>query len=477
VRQNNDTANTTSSEPEGHWSVFSPQTARPELTLIVPGAWPTYTPVPSPVTAVTQLSLEIPEPQETEPTTQDATSQTRQPKPFIQPSDISLIVPVTDAVSDKTSFITVVPTARIESSATYIWVPGAGTTSHTRAPKMPHLEHTASELILPSKPTDSPDTHEGDDDSNHETAGPDVAAQWPTQIGVIVGSGTGSAESEQVTGSPTQHIPIPQLSGTTQISRGGGEAHATPIFGVDGTPLIAGGSPITVGGTTYSLATTGSAVLINGEAQATQIFAVDNTPLVPGGFPITVSGTTYSLPLTGSAVIVNGEAQTTPMFAVDNTILIAGGSPITVSGTTYSLPATGTAVVVNGNTVSVTTDTAGRLVPVQTTSDSPASGPTDSATGQALGGLSIVSAGATATGGAAQETGSIGAQYSSGRASATATQGAASTASANSDDAGATATTTDGEAALQSDSAGASKSPTWTITAMAGAIGLLAVVV
>jgi hypothetical protein len=296
VRQSNDTANTTSSEPEGHWSVFSPQTARPELTLIVPGALPTYTPASSPVTAVTQLSLEVPESQETGSTTQDATSQTRQPKPFIQPSDISLIVPVTDAVSDKTSFITVIPTARIESSATYIWIPGADTTSPTRAPKMPHIEHTATELIQSSKPTDSPDTHEGDDDSNHETAEPDATTQWPTQIGVIVAAtGTGSTEGEQVTGPPTQHIPVPNVSGTTETSREGGEAHATPIYGVDGTPLIAGGPPITAGGTTYSLASTGSAVLINGKPQATQIFAVNNTPLVPGGFPITVSGTTYSL--------------------------------------------------------------------------------------------------------------------------------------------------------------------------------------
>jgi hypothetical protein len=403
--------------------------------LIVPEALPTYTPAPSPVTANTQLSLEVPEPQETESTAQDATSQTRQPKPFIQPSDISLIVPVTDALSDKTSFITVVPTARIENSATYIWIPGAGTTSPTRAPKMPHIEQTASELVLPSKPTDAPDTHEGDEDSNHETAGPDATTQQPTKIGVIVASGTGSTEGEQVTGPPTQHIPVPRVSGITEVSRGNGEAHATPVYGVDGTPLIAGGSPITVGGTTYSLATTGFVVMINGKPQATQIFAVDNTPLV------------------------------------------AGGSPITVSGTTYSLDYTGSTVVVNGSTLSITTDAQGRLVPVETRIDSPTGGSTDSATSQVLGGLSIVSAGTTATGDSAQETENTGEQHSSGRASASGSRGAASTTATNGGNAGATATTTDGEAAIQSDSAGAFKSPTWPVAAMVGAIGLLAVVV
>jgi hypothetical protein len=405
--------------------------------LIVPGALPTYTPAPapSPVTANTQLSLEIPESQETESTTQDASSQTRQPKPFIQPTDISLIVPVTDAVPDKTSFITVVPTARIESSATYIWVPGADTTSPTRAPKMPHIEHTASELIQPSKPTDSPDTHEGEDDWTHASAGPDATTQQPTQIGVIVASRTGSTEGEQVTGPPTQHIPVPKLTGTTGISWGNGEPQATPIYGVDGTPLIAGGSPITVGGTTYSLATTGSAVMINGKPHATQTFAVDNTPLVAGGLPITVGGTTYSLGYTGSTVVVNG------------------------------------------NTVAITTDAQGRLVPVETRTDSPNGGSTDSATSQVLGGLSIVSAGATVTGGSAQETGSTEAQQSNGGVSATDTQGAASTTAANSGNAGITATTTDSEAATQSDSAGASKSLTWPVAAVVGAVGLLAVVV
>jgi hypothetical protein len=435
VRQSNDTANTTSSEPEGHWSVFSPQTARPELTLIVPGALPTYTAAPSPVTANTQLSLEVPESQETESTTQDATSQTRQPKPFIQPTDISLIVPVTDAVPDKTSFITVVPTARIESSATYIWVPGADTTSPTRAPKMPHIEHTASELDQPPKPTDSPDTHEDDDDWTHVSSEPDATTQQPTQIEVIIASGTGSTEGEQVTGPPTQHIPVPQVSGIGEISRENGEPHATPIYGVDGTPLIAGGSPITVGGTTYSLVTTGSAVMINGKPQATQTFAVDNTPLVAGGLPITVSGTTYSLAYIGSTVVVNG------------------------------------------NTVAITTDSQGRLVPVETRADSSTGGSAESATSQVLGGLSIVSATATATGGTVQETESTGAQQSAGGASASGTQRAASTTAANGGDAGATATTTDSEAAVQSDSAGAFKSPTWPVAAVVGAIGLLAVVV
>jgi hypothetical protein len=447
VRQNNDTANNASSEPEGHWSVFSPQTARPELTLIVPGALPTYTPAPSPVIAITQLSFEVPEPQETESTTQDATSQTIHPKPTIQPPEISLIVPVTDAVSEQTSIITVVPTARIESSATYIWIPGPDTTSPTRAPKMPHIEHTASEFIQPSKPTDAPDTHEEDDDWDYSSSGSDATTQWPTQIGVIVASGTGSTEGEKVTGPPTQHIPIPRVSGTTEISRGDGEAHATLIFGVDGTPLVAGGSPITVGGTTYSLASTGSAVLINGKPQATQIFVVNNTPLIAGGFPITVSGTTYSLGYTGSTVVVND------------------------------------------NTVSITTDSQGRLVPVETRTDSPTGDSTDSSTSEVLGDLSIVSAGATATAGSAPETGSAGAPQFPGAASASGAQGAASstsasgtqvatsTTAASGGNAGATATATDGQAAVQSDSAGEQKLPTWPIAAMAGAIGLLAVVV
>lgn len=392
LKVRNETANSTSSEPEGHWTIFSPQTAKPEETLDGPGGLTTYSsaPAPSPVTAVTQQSLENPNSEETESTTGETTSQTRQPKPIIQPTDISLIIPVTtDTVSDQTSFITVVPTAHVESSATYIFVPGPDTTtSRLGTPKMPHTEIAGSELDQPSKPTDSPDTHNGDDNSNQETPGPDDTTTWPTQAGVVVTSEMSGAGSDNSAGSRTQD---------TRTS--------LPVSAATGNP--------------------------------------------------------------GN----NGEAHASPTFVVDNTPVIAGGSPITVDGTTYSLAPSGSAVVVNGNTKSITTDFQGQIVPVQTT-DASAGDSTASATDQALGGLSIASAGATTSGETAQETGE---QQSNGSASGT--QRATSTTSTSGGDAGATSTSGGSESAVQSDNVGALNSPTWPITAIVGAIGLLAVVV
>lgn len=410
MRQGNATANTTSSEPEGHWTIFSPQTAKPEETLDGPGGLTTYTPAPSPVTAITQLSLENSNPEETQSTTEDTTSQTRQPKPIIQPTDISLVIPVTDTASDKTSFVTVVPTAHVENSATYIFVPGPDTTtSRIGTPKMPHTEIAGSELNQPSKPTDGPETHDGDDNSNHETPAPDDTTTRPTQAGVIV---------------------------TNE------EAHASPTVIVDNTPLVPGGPPITMGETTYSLASTGSAVVVNGNTVA-----------------ITTDSQGQAVP---AQITANAKASALPTFVVDNTPVIAGGSPITVDGTTYSLASTGSTVVVNGNTVLITTDSQGRVVPVQTTADASAGDSTGSAASQALGGLSIASAEPTTNGDTAQASG---------------TERATSTTSRPSGDAGGTSTSGGSEPAVQSDNAGTLNSPTWPITAVVAAIGLLAVAV
>ena len=222
----------------------------------------------SPVTAITQLSLDGPPPGVTETATEDSMSQSKQPKAVTQATDISLIVPVTD--SDKTSFITVVPTAHVEKSVTYIFIPGADTTSAatnspSRAPKMPHLETQGSQLDQPPQPTDRPSNPSGDDDVNRETSGPDASTSQPTQAEVVVPGETSGAENEATTGSRTQDAQGGQQGSiTTGSSDGNAEGLASPTFVIDNTPLIAGGSPITVDGTTYSLAPTGSAVVVNG---------------------------------------------------------------------------------------------------------------------------------------------------------------------------------------------------------------------
>lgn len=385
VRQN-DTTNTTSSEPEQTLTILSPQTAVSVESLDLPGELTTMPVYSSPVTEVTRLSLGAPMSEATETTTEDSPSETKQPKAIVQPTGISLIVPATDANSDKTSFIPVLPTAHVENSVTYIVVPGTETTSASRAPKMPHLENPGSQIDRPSEPTDRPSSQNGDDDVNRETTGPDASTSQPTQAGVVIPSETGGAGDESSGGSQTQDAQHSQQGAATT---GGSAGDAEPIA--------------------------------------------------------------------------------SPTFVIKNTPLVAGGSPVTVDGTTYSLASTGSAIAVNGNTVSFTTDSQGLAVPVEPT----AGGSTDSVAAQALGGLSIAPAEATTTGETSQETGSTGDQQSSGTASSS--RGASTTSSASSNNAGATATTDGSNPSVQSDNAGASNLP-WSISAIVGAIGLLAVV-
>ena len=337
----------------------------------------------SPVTEITRLSLGAPMPEVTETTTE-----TKQPKAIVQPTGISLIVPVTDAGSDKTSFFTVLPTAHVENSVTYIVVPGTETTSASRAPKKPHLENPGSQIDHPSEPTDGPDSHSGEDYMDRETSGPGASTSQPTQAGVVVPSETGGAGDES--------------SGESLAQDGQGSQQGA--------------------------ATTG-----------------------------------------GSAG--NAESVASPTFVINNTPLVAGGSPFTVDGTTYSLASTGSAIAVNGNTVSFTTNSQGQAVPVEPKGDASAGGSTDSAAVQALGGLSIASAEATTTGETSQETGSAGDQQSSGTASRS--RGASSTSSAR-DNAGATATTDGSAPSVQSDNAG-TLHLSWSVSAIVGAIGVLAV--
>lgn len=385
VRQN-DTTNITSSEPEQTWTILSPQTAVSVESLDLPGELTTMPVYSSPVTEITRLSLGAPMPEVTETTTE-----TKQPKAIVQPTGISLIVPVTDDGSDMTSFITVLPTAHVENSVTFIVVPGTGTTSASRAPKMPHLENPGSQIDHPSEPTDRPDSQSGDDDVNRETSGPGASTSQPTQAGVVIPSETGGTGDESSGGSQTQDGQDSQQGAATT---GGSAGNAEPIA--------------------------------------------------------------------------------SPTFVVNNTPLVAGGLPITVDGTTYSLASTGSAIAINGDIVSFTTDSQGHAVPVGPMGDASAGGSTDSAATQALGGLSIAPAEATTTGERSQETGSTEEQQSSGTASGS--RGASSMSSASSDNAGATATTDGSAPSVQSDNAGALNLP-WSISAIVGAIGVLAVAV
>lgn len=98
----------------------------------------------------------------------------------------------------------------------------------------------------------------------------------------------------------------------------------------DNTPIVAGGPAVVVSGTTYSVTPSGTAFFVNGqqtsvpqnvgpapttEAAAARTYYISNTPIAAGSPSMVIGGTTYSLAATGTAFFVNGQQSSVPAFA------------------------------------------------------------------------------------------------------------------------------------------------------------------
>ena len=171
-------------------------------------------------------------------------------------------------------------------------------------------------------------------------------------------------------------------------------ANSASQYIVQGQTLAAGAAPIIVAGKTYSLASSGSALVINGftstlpaasglipsftsiitignqviTANSQSEFLVNAQILSPGGSALAIAGTTYSLAPRVSAIVVNGKTsplqEPAPTVTIENQILTAKvsskygidgqilspGGPIAISGTTYNLALQASAIVINGKT-------------------------------------------------------------------------------------------------------------------------------
>lgn len=192
-----------------------------------------------------------------------------------------------------------------------------------------------------------------------------------------------------VINSPASPAPIP-IGNSLPILTIGNSAitpNSNSNYVVAGQTLVPNGSPLTVSGTTYSLAPHAAAIVVNGAT--TPIYVPSQTPvltigssvitanskseyiiasqtLAPAGPPITISGTTFSLAPLGSAIVINGvtsrlyasppssptiltigsstiSANKNAQFVIAGQTLIPGGSAITIPATTISgtpIPAT-----------------------------------------------------------------------------------------------------------------------------------------
>ncbi|KAL8728620.1 MAG: hypothetical protein Q9166_005273 [cf. Caloplaca sp. 2 TL-2023] len=149
---------------------------------------------------------------------------------------------------------------------------------------------------------------------------------WPGAPAVKISGTTYSLPPSStaviVNGNPS---PLPGSTGDTNLK-------ANPIF-IAGTTINPGSPAVSISGTVYSLPLSGTAVLINGSPSpiilssettnqtpspssrtSFQPLIVAGQTINPGSPAITISGTTYSLPSSGTAVLVNGTPSPLPSF-------------------------------------------------------------------------------------------------------------------------------------------------------------------
>lgn len=82
--------------------------------------------------------------------------------------------------------------------------------------------------------------------------------------------------------------------------------------------LVPGSSPVVIGGSTYSIASTGVTIIVNGATE----YLLGNNNLKAGGSVITVSGTMTSLQAEGQTVVVGGTTEAVSVFLTQNSVLV-----------------------------------------------------------------------------------------------------------------------------------------------------------
>lgn len=138
----------------------------------------------------------------------------------------------------------------------------------------------------------------------------------------------------QTTYGPMQPPPILSV-GTATIT-----PNSQLEYVIEGQTLIPGGEPLTISGTTLSLAPSATVLVVNGETSSIVPGTISAyTTVVPAAF--TFHSQVYTANRAGYIIMGPG------------TTLIPGGNAATIDGTTLSLEPSGSAVVVQGSTISL----------------------------------------------------------------------------------------------------------------------------
>ena len=260
-------------------------------------------------------------------------------------------------------------------------VPAVDPGSSAQAPANPSVSSQASSDPRPAS-QDSPDPLSSGDPATPQAGYNPVTSQPIATIGdltasqvsshIIIGDSTLSAGGDGVTIGGTTFSLNPS---TSLVVDGSTTALAFPklgpslvtisstILAIVGSQTIAPGSVATIDGKTYSLATSGNALIVDGSTTAlalptpipslvttssATLVVVGSQTIVPGS-AATIDGKTYSLATDGNALVVDGTSQ----YFVGSQTLVAGGSAIIVSGTVLSLASGGQSVVVGSSTQAI----------------------------------------------------------------------------------------------------------------------------
>lgn len=221
----------------------------------------------------------------------------------------------------------------------------------------------------------------------------------PSAISAVIDSSTVALSSIVLGTAPFMiggQIAQPTRATATVLTIGSSTvtSNSAGAFIIGGKTLAPGSTPITVSGTTISLAASGVNAVMDGSTIALGAAVLGTSPLVsggqittpttaaayvigrqtlaPGGSAIIISGIIFSLPPFGTNVVVDGltvapstaTRVTSPLviggqtftptagaYIIAGQTLAPGGFAITKSGITFSLPPSGTNVVVDGSTV------------------------------------------------------------------------------------------------------------------------------
>ena len=218
-----------------------------------------------------------------------------------------------------------------------------------------------STYALPSNPIQKPIIIDGSVITRADNG--DVVFQGSTialAVQVTIAGHTMSAGISSVVIDGTSYL-LP----TTVVAATAQKSNPEMLTLAGGVVISAGGSAAIISGTTYCIPSDDQYLIVNGRTTALptvsqpipQIITLANgVTLDAGGIPVTMSGSTYSIPLDGGELVVNGKTMAFPLssqsvFTIADQTFTAAPNGFTIDGQSVALD--GPAITVSGTMISL----------------------------------------------------------------------------------------------------------------------------